>query len=349
MVSTVSDTIWLEWMAQLMGEPTPKVRPPLDRSDFYCLLDEQPTHLVPMRYVPRRYESGGQDSTSVELICNPFACVCWDGELPGGLRQRPDLVARFALQGPVVWVADPATDALQPFWLGPEFEELLADFRPGEPMSRDLPAATQATLAGAGILVARDHVARRRKRWAETAAHCSRLFRKGYTPIAGLIHPYHLGALRRYVRHLIRNKQVDLGDGQSPLRYGIHNEGALHFFHHQLTSALSDIAGEMLKPSYAYTASYLAGSELAKHTDRLQCEFTISLCLDFAPEPELETPWPLHLETPEGSATVFQGIGDALFFRGRQVPHYRKRFERGTTSTSVFFHYVSKGFEGKLD
>ena len=327
----------------MMGETAPAVPPTFDLSQFHCRLDEQPTHLVPRYWEPANHELASG------FIWNPSACLCWDGELPLDLHDREDDVSKFDLQGAVVWVQDPANESWQPFWLGDAFSEIIPDLQPGEAGPGDLPPHLHSVLVDANILVHPNHVAVRRKRWSEVVQAARSSFARGFAPLAALIHPYHIASLRRYVRHLIRNRHVQLGDGQSPLRYVEHNDPVLKFFHHQLTSPLSDVAGEMLKPSYAYMGSYLKGAELPIHTDREQCEFTISLCLDFAPEPAWQTPWPLHLDTPQGMVTVDQRIGDSLFFRGREIPHYRKRLQRGTTSTSVFFHYVSKGFEGRLD
>jgi hypothetical protein len=121
------------------------------------------------------------------------------------------------------------------------------------------------------------------------------------------------------------------------------------FFHHQLTNIVSAIVGEAVKPSYVYFASYLSAAELKKHTDRPQCEFSVNLCLDFSPEPELATSWPLRLETPEGSVTIYQALGDALIYRGTKLSHYRLPLEAEHTSTSIFFHYVPAAFSGTLD
>jgi hypothetical protein len=120
------------------------------------------------------------------------------------------------------------------------------------------------------------------------------------------------------------------------------------FFHSQIAPTLSKVVGEVLKPSYVYMASYLSGAELKKHTDREQCEFSITLCLDFSPEPKLATPWPIHLETPQGVVTVYQGLGDGLAYRGTRLPHYRGILPEGQTSTSIFFHYVAADFTGSL-
>jgi hypothetical protein len=174
-------------------------------------------------------------------------------------------------------------------------------------------------------------------------------FRLGYAPLAGLIHPFHLGALRQYFRTLIRRGRLRLGDRQSPRRFAAHNESVSRFFHHQLAGAVSDVVGAPVKPSYVYLAGYQRGAELPKHTDRAQCEFSLTLLVDYTPEPEAAAPWPLHLDTPDGRTTVYQALGDALLYRGRQLPHYRTLIPDGQTSTSLFFHYVAADFDGPVD
>jgi hypothetical protein len=128
-----------------------------------------------------------------------------------------------------------------------------------------------------------------------------------------------------------------------------HNEPVARYFHHQMAKAVSAIVGEPVKPSYVYLASYLSGAELRKHTDREQCEFSVTLCLDFSPEPELATSWPLCLNTSEGRVTVYQALGDGLVYRGTKLPHYRTALGEGYSSTSIFFHYVPADFSGSLD
>ncbi|HMD32573.1 MAG TPA: hypothetical protein VKG84_11740, partial [Candidatus Acidoferrales bacterium] len=203
-------------------------------------------------------------------------------------------------------------------------------------------------LRRAGILVAAGDEARRAPEWEAAAESARARYARGYAPIAGLIHPYHVGALRRYFRRQIRTGAFPLGDDQSKLRHFAHNEPVARFFHHQLAGAISRIAGEPVKPSYVYFASYQGGAELEKHTDRAQCEFSITFCLDFTPEPVSTTDWPIHLSTPEGTVTVYQAIGDALLYRGCEVPHYRKQLRGDATSSSLFLHYVPADFAGPL-
>ncbi len=179
-------------------------------------------------------------------------------------------------------------------------------------------------------------MAKRDSKSEELKGKASLLFRdKGYAPLGDLIHPFHIAALRRYYRYLIRTGSIRLGDGQSPRRYVAYNEPVARFFHKAIAPILSAVAGERLKPSYVYMASYLSGAELRKHTDREQCEFSVTLCLDFSPEPRLETPWPIRLDTPTGTVMVYQALGDGLAYRGTRLPHYRSRLGQGQTSTSM--------------
>jgi hypothetical protein len=150
----------------------------------------------------------------------------------------------------------------------------------------------------------------RGKAWVEaTSALAARFPARGYAPLGNLIHPFHVAALRRYYRYLIRAGVLTLGDHQSSRRYVAHNESVARFFHHQLTSTVTAVVGE----------------------------------------PRRETRWPIHLHTPTGRVTVFQAIGDGLLYRGCELPHSRDPLSQPDTSTSIFFHYVRQDFSGSLD
>jgi hypothetical protein len=348
MASSVDNSAWLEWMTTLIGgasrHPNAATLPP-DR--FYCLLDELPLHLIPQR-VLRSLRL--QKDRHQHLSVNPDCFLCPPGQVPDDLSARGDLLTRFALQGSIAWVRNPATRSLLPFWLGPQLEGVLRTLRPNEPAPPSIPDEARCLLAAAGILLPEGAAAHRRLERETMIRKAARLFReKGYAPLGDMIHPFHIAALRRYYRRLIRSGAVPLGDGQSPRRYVAYNEPVARFFHHQIAAQLRDVAGEPLKPSYVYLASYLSGADLKKHTDREQCEFSITLCLDFAPEPLLETPWPIRLDTPTGTSTVYQALGDGLAYRGTRLPHYRDVLGVGQTSTSIFFHYVGADFAGSLD
>jgi hypothetical protein len=347
MASQLKDTAWLEWIAGLMGMGSRQTQTAtLPPGQFHCLLDELPLHLIPQRQL----EYTQQNLSQPQLFLNPQCSVLPPGQVPAELEPHRDLLENFNLQGTVAWVRDPATGSLHPFWLGPRLEAEVSRLRAGEPAPDSLPSDVRSLLAGAGILTTEDYAQRRLIEFAEAVQKAAPRFRqKGYAPIGNLIHPFNLAALRRYYRHAIRRGAIQLGDHQSARRYVAHNESVARFFHHQIANAVSAVAGEPVKPSYVYLASYLSGAELKKHTDRLQCEFSVTLCLDFSPEPELETLWPIRLDTGEGTVTVYQALGDGLVYRGTKVPHYRHALAEGHTSTSIFFHYVPEDFSGPLE
>ena len=349
MASQVKDTAWLEWITGLMGVGSRQtLSATLPPGQFHCLLDELPLHLIPRHQL----ESQGwwQKLSHEDLFLNPQCSVLPAGQVPEELEQYRDLLKDFYLHGTVAWVRDPATNSLQPFWLGPRLKAVAARLQAGTPVPTTVPRDVLILLAGAGIVTPEAHAERRLAEWAEVIKKSAQQFReRGYVPLRNLIHPFNLAALRRYYRHAIRCGAIALGDVQSPRRYAAHNDGVARFFHYQITNAVSAVVGEAIKPSYVYLASYLSGADLKKHIDREQCEFSVTLSVDFSPEPEFATSWPIRLDTAEGTVTVYQALGDGLVYRGTKVPHYRDVLAEGHTSTSIFFHYVPADFSGPLE
>jgi hypothetical protein len=343
MASQVKDTAWLEWIAGLMGVGSRQTHTAtLPPGQFHCLLDELPLHLIPRRQLESQLWG--------DLFLNPECSVLPPGQVPVELEPYRHLLKDFYLQGTMAWVRDPATNFVQPFWLGQRVEAVVASLQAGMPVPDTVPRDVLFLLAGAGILTPEDHAERRLAEWAEVVGKGAQQFReRGYVPLGHLIHPFNLAALRRYYRHAVRRGAIPLGDVQSARRYAAHNDGVARFFHHQITNAVSAVVGEAIKPSYVYLASYLSGADLKKHIDRQQCEFSVTLCLDFSPEPEQATSWPIRVDTAEGAVAVYQALGDGLVYRGTKVPHYRDVLAEGHTSTSIFFHYVPADFSGPLE
>jgi hypothetical protein len=348
MAETIKNAPWIEWMQGLMGGTSRHtLTATLPPHRYHCLLDELPLHLIPKRARKLLRVAPTQERP---LFLNPDCIVCSADRVPEELESRRQLLSGFALEGTIAWVRNPTSGNLIPFWLGPQLESVVLSLRPGDQASSSVGYDALALLCAAGILTTADHTARARGEWSERVARSSPLFRvKGYAPIPDLIHPFHVAALRRYYRYLIRTGAIALGDGQSSRRYVAYNEPVTRFFHEHVQASLSAIVGEPVKPSYVYLASYLSGAELKRHTDREQCEFSVTFCLDFSPEPALETPWPIQLDTPNEVITAYQSLGDGLAYRGTRLPHYRTVLGEGQTSSSIFFHYVSADFRGSLD
>jgi len=335
----MKDAAWLAWIEQLAVAPASHDRGiELPRSLFHCRLDDQPDHLVPERLLRPEYWEG---LSGRPLFLNSTCVFTANGDAPA---------EGFASQTQMVWIKDPANGTLQPYWLGPELCAMLSGAQPGDPAPTTLSVQARRTLIAANVLVPEDYASYRCQQWDEIVSTTRPQFQsEGYAPVGRLIHPFHIAALRRYYRHQLRTGKLRLGDDQCSLRSISYNDPVARFFHQQLTKAITAFAGEPLKASYVYLASYQPGAILNQHTDRAQCDFSITLCLDYSPEPRHATPWPLQLHKKSSTVKVFQAIGDALLYRGCQLPHSREALPPGHTSTSIFFHYVREDFTGSLD
>ncbi len=346
MASQLRESARFDWTANLRaGASRQSYTATLPSDRFHCLLDELPLHLIPQSF----RSSDRRENPDRDYHLNPDCSILPAGEIPTELEVYRHLLRGFSLQNTVAWVRDAGAGWWQPFWLAPPLEAMASGVSADSAAPISFAERATLLLVRAGILTCAEHSQRRLEKRAEIVNAAAKMFReKGYAPLSGLIHPFNLAALRRYYRQAIRRGKFRLGD-QTARRYVAHNEPVARFFHYQLVNTVSTVVGESIKPSYTYMASYLGGAELAKHTDREQCEFSVSLCLDFSPEPELETPWPIHLETSRGQATVYQALGDALLYRGTGVAHYRRPLSAAQTSTSLLFHYVPRRFAGSLD
>jgi hypothetical protein len=283
-----------------------------------------------------------------ELMVNPMCWFSWHGPLPPDKAARTMLAEHLYPSDSIIWVDDPGTRAVWPYWVGAEYAEHLQGLYPGCSLPHELPPHVAWVLMRAAILVEVGFPERRRKAWLDLARDRAASFARGYAAVEGLIPPLQLGALRRYYRYHTRAGTFTLGDDQVALRRVAHNEGVTAFFHCQLTHAVSDIAGTLVRPSYSYIAAYESGAVLERHTDREQCEYSITLCIDAAPEPERQVPWPIQLDVADGALRIWQHIGEGLVYRGRHLPHYRDPLAEGHTCTSLLFHYVDYEFAGSL-
>ncbi|HEV2719829.1 MAG TPA: hypothetical protein VG323_07395 [Thermoanaerobaculia bacterium] len=266
------------------------------------------------------------------------------GEMPPDFLPRLRFRPHFEMK--TAWLDDPATAVLTPVPLDDAAAAVVAALEPGRALRVPVAPRLLATLRDASILVPRGFANARLAAWRRGAAAARARFRRqGYAILPPLLPPAFVSAMAAHLRGLIAGGGVTLGDRQCPLRYAVYNDRLARFVHHQLTRAISEIAGQPLKPSYVYMASYVAGAELRRHRDREQCEVSVSFLVDFTPGAPA---WPLKLDTRGGTVAVEQRPGDALLYRGCELPHYRDALPEGCTSTSLFLHYVPVAFAGDL-
>jgi hypothetical protein len=99
-------------------------------------------------------------------------------------------------------------------------------------------------------------------------------------------------------------------------------------------NVISDLLGEPVFPTYCYSRVYKKGSTLKRHTDRKECEVSVTLHLfgDYQ--------WPISIKTPDGEeVSVILNPGDALVYKGIDAEHWREPFG-GSWYAQVFLHYV---------
>jgi hypothetical protein len=306
------------------------------RDRYYCVLDEQPEFLVPWSALAAYASLDGAGP----LIVNPSCWLGWHGHLP------PDLGAAVGtgeglFDFPwIIWVDDRDRSAIWPYWLGPEYARLLESLEPGRPPDVELPEEVVRTLRISGILVTREAAEEGRRAWEAAVQDLAPQMARGLLPLSGLLPAYHVGALRRYYRYHTRVGTFTLGDEQTPQRFVAYDEPVTQFVHRQLTRTIGDVVGRPLAPSYNYLAFYQGGAVLDPHTDREECEYTISLCIDATPDPHTYGAWPLHVMSYDGPMSFTQDVGDGLLFRGRELPHWRDRLPEGYTASAILFHFV---------
>ncbi|NNE68716.1 MAG: hypothetical protein HKN33_19290, partial [Pyrinomonadaceae bacterium] len=193
-----------------------------------------------------------------------------------------------------------------------------------------------------------------------------------YVDIAALFPAEQMAAMREYYSKLVSLGFMRFGDNQVKNRYWLHNEPVASYVHRELSELINLITGENLIPAYCYAAAYTEGADLKPHLDREQCEYSVSFQVDYQPQQKDHTsPWALSVAIPGrdlGGRKAFSWdefysdkdlcgdtrpinlrSGDALFYKGCELLHFRKELPKGATSTSLFLHYVPEGFESDLN
>ena len=271
-----------------------------------------------------------------------------------------------------VWLRQPVTGIEIGYWLDNNQSETVAKFTAGEKPEFEIEPDFLAKLVAAGILTTPEMLAEiEQKERAALAAARSKYLQDKYVVLHRLLPPAQMKAMRRYYRQYVSHGFMPFGDDQVNRRYYQHNEPLAGFLHKTFAAVMSLVIGQEVIPSYVYAASYLENAVLDPHTDRPQCEFSMSFQIDYLPEPENHlSPWGLFVWQPDfangepfsyfsqefpaksqdedKNPAVYLTSGDGLIYKGCELIHYRYALPEGHQSTSLFFHYVPKDFEGVL-
>lgn len=105
------------------------------------------------------------------------------------------------------------------------------------------------------------------------------------------------------------------------------------------TKKVEMATGLNLKPQYSYHRLYVEGNELKKHKDRKSCSISATIFLGS----DGDTKWPMYLKKDgeEETHEVNLKEGDALFYDGYELLHWREEF-KGKNHAQLFIHYTDE-------
>jgi prolyl 4-hydroxylase len=169
--------------------------------------------------------------------------------------------------------------------------------------------------------------------------------------VNNVLQPSLLKLLQDYYKETIDNKVWHLGDKQSN-RYKSHNEPMSRFLHYECLPLIEKIVGKAMKPTYTYLSAYVKGAELPPHTDRADCEYTVSFIVD---KPEGST-WNIYVHKPqqpvkhkgryevkpplEECEAVDCDAGGLMLFQGTDHIHFREELQEEYYNI-LLLHYCS--------
>lgn len=249
----------------------------------------------------------------------------------------------------LVWVRDPGTQ-IWSFYRGARLHNSVRALLSGT-SPEEFSGAWRELLYHARILVEPGYHRARAGMWRtyEGRARAS-LERNRFAVLRDLLPPLKIAELRSYFRGLEENGYLDLDRNQVvKKRFDRHNDVLLQYLHKQTGRLVRQVSGETILPSYSYLSAYLPGAELKRHVDRPQCAWNASLLIDQNPEVSLAESWPIFLEVGKTVHEVRLDFGDAVFYSGTEIPHWRESIGKGMRQTLGLLHYVPLDFVGRTD
>lgn len=314
---------------------------------FYCSLED--------------VEAAVAEGEASALIVNPsfrfepfnFANIApWANEL------------HFSPHQATAWIKLPVSETEIGYWFDSEQAKIISNLSAGEKLDFQIEPEILRKLIAADILTTPETLAKKKRQQNDSIKKANEEFLQNkYAVLREILPAAQMKALRRFYRAYTANGFMPFDDHQSR-RYYQHNEPLAGYFHQQFARLASLIIGEEAVPSYVYAATYIDQAELKPHLDRSQCKFSISFQVDYLPEQRNQlSPWGLFVAAPESikdsqfpaakpaadpNTAAYLASGDGLFYRGCELKHYRYPLADNHQSTSLFFHYVSRDFEGDL-
>ena len=104
----------------------------------------------------------------------------------------------------------------------------------------------------------------------------------------------------------------------------------------QVQEAIEAKTGRRLLPTYSFARVYTTASRLSRHVDRGACEISATMTVGYTGTSDL---WPIMVESEGVDLPIALDVGDALIYRGMDLPHWRESLKEGVWC-QLFFHFV---------
>jgi len=364
----ISDQEQLKWFRDLLSK---------------CRKQDGPVNEIPEKTLDRLYQHGvliqeGELSNPVFFKCsledyldrndaflkeeidweslklNSNIVYSLEGAIPESLKKRLERCSRLDLDGPTVWVPDPVTEIIHPYSVTGEVQRAVEAIIESKQVSKKIEIDIIKVLRAASIIVDSKTEADLLRTFSKIQLSGKEYLAEGYSLLPlSLLNRFHVLALQRYYKDLIKEGWVHPVDEQVPLRMSLHNEAMGRFFHLQMGPLISRIMGAPWKPSYSFWSCYKPEAVLEKHVDRPQSGISLSFQISYEGKDSNPLNWPLKLELKDkdGSNRIQEvkfGIGDGVLFDGMKIPHYREKLAHDQYATFLFLFFVPASWEGRL-
>jgi hypothetical protein len=160
---------------------------------------------------------------------------------------------------------------------------------------------------------------------------------RGYLTLPGLIPSSLCAFLYDYATKSAAAGKLQPGDSQVPNSPHAYGDPFFDLLLERLLPRIEEASGARLFPTYSYFRVYVGGATLSRHTDRPSCEISVTANLGY----DSEKIWPIFVESQGQVSAVPLAPGDALLYRGIELPHWREQFE-GQRAVQAFLHYVDQ-------
>ena len=158
---------------------------------------------------------------------------------------------------------------------------------------------------------------------------------QGFQKLEKFIPSFFSTYLKNYFTLRVQNERWG-GDEQAPNSHCVYGDPAFDMVMAMSTEDIGRIVGKRLIPQYTYARIYKNGSDLKIHSDRPECQYSVTLSLGG----DYEKPWPIWIKDYAGkSHEVPLDEGDIVFYHGTELEHWRDKFE-GNMQYQLFMHYV---------